>query len=142
MTQREKLIILRDKAGMSQQVLADRLGVSRQAVTRWESGETSPTMDKMITLSKIYGVSLDWLCSEKGIEEQEEQHKEETEKKQKPIKKKMIVLLAATVIILIALGTVIGIASSKRTNGTKEVSIDNIPGEAVNITDSDTFALK
>lgn len=47
MTLREKLIVLRDRAGLSQMELADRLGVSRQAVSRWESGDTTPTMDKL-----------------------------------------------------------------------------------------------
>lgn len=64
MTLREKLIVSRDRAGLSQMELADRLGVSRQAVSRWESGDTTPTMDKLKTLAKIYGVSLDWLCSD------------------------------------------------------------------------------
>lgn len=65
MTLREKLIILRDKAGISQMALAHQLGVSRQAVSHWESGDTTPSMDKLKALAKIYGVSLDWLCSDK-----------------------------------------------------------------------------
>lgn len=65
MTLREKLIVLRDKAGITQMALAHQLGVSRQAVTRWESGETTPSMDKLKALAKIYDVSLDWLCSDK-----------------------------------------------------------------------------
>ena len=65
MTLREKLIVLRDKAGISQMALAHQLGVSRQAVSRWESGDTTPSMDKLKALAKIYGVSLDWLCSDK-----------------------------------------------------------------------------
>ena len=64
MTLREKLIVSRNKAGLSQMELADRLGVSRQAVSRWESGDTTPTMDKLKSLAKLYGVSLDWLCSD------------------------------------------------------------------------------
>ena len=64
MTLREKLIVLRDKAGISQMTLAHQLGVSRQAVTRWESGEITPSMDKLKALAKIYGESLDWLCSD------------------------------------------------------------------------------
>lgn len=64
MTLREKLIVLRDKAGLSQMALADQLGISRQAVTRWESGDTTPSMDKLKALAKIYGVSLDWLCND------------------------------------------------------------------------------
>lgn len=64
MTLREKLIVLRDKAGISQMVLAHQLGVSRQAVSRWESGDATPSMDKLKSMAKIYDVSLDWLCSD------------------------------------------------------------------------------
>lgn len=49
MTLREKLIVSRNKAGLSQMELANQLGVSRQAVSRWESGDTTPTMDKLKT---------------------------------------------------------------------------------------------
>lgn len=71
MTLREKLIVLRDKAGISQLELANQLDVSRQAVSRWESGDTTPSMDKLKTLAKIYGVSLDWLCSDVADEKTE-----------------------------------------------------------------------
>lgn len=64
MSLREKLIVLRDKAGISQMTLAHQLGVSRQAVSRWESGDATPSMDKLKALAKIYNVSLDWLCSD------------------------------------------------------------------------------
>lgn len=71
MTLREKLIVLRDKAGITQMSLAHQLGVSRQAVTRWESGDTAPSMDKLKALAKIYDVSLDWLCSDVADEKPE-----------------------------------------------------------------------
>ena len=64
MTLREKMIVLRDKAESSQMELAHQLGVSRQAVSRWESGTATPSMDKLKALAKIYDVSLDWLCSD------------------------------------------------------------------------------
>lgn len=64
MTLREKLIVLRDKAGISQMALAHQLGVSRQAVSRWESGDATPSMDKLKALAKIYNVTLDWLCND------------------------------------------------------------------------------
>lgn len=67
MTLREKLIVLRDKGGISQMSLAHQLDVSRQAVSRWESGDTTPSMDKLKALAKIYGVSLDWLCSDSDM---------------------------------------------------------------------------
>ena len=69
MTLREKLIVLRDKAGITQMSLAHQLGVSRQAVTRWESGDTAPSMDKLKALAKIYDVSLDWLCNDSDKDE-------------------------------------------------------------------------
>lgn len=72
MTLRDKLIVLRDKAGISQMTLAEQLGVSRQAISRWESGDAVPTMDKLKSLSKIYNVSLDWLCNEDISEIQEQ----------------------------------------------------------------------
>lgn len=78
MTLREKLIVLRDKAGITQMSLAHQLGVSRQAVTRWESGDTAPSMDKLKALAKIYDVSLDWLCSD--ADEMEGRDKQPTKK--------------------------------------------------------------
>ena len=61
---RDKLILLRDKAGLSQMNLANKLGVSRQAVSRWETGDSIPTIDNLQLLAKIYDVSLDWLCND------------------------------------------------------------------------------
>ena len=61
MTLREKLIVLRDRAGLSQMELADRLGVSRQAVSRWETGEAVPDTEKVIQLSRIFHVTTDYL---------------------------------------------------------------------------------
>lgn len=80
MTLREKLIVLRDKAGITQMSLAHQLGVSRQAVTRWESGDTAPSMDKLKALAKIYDVSLDWLCSD--ADEMEGRDKQPTKKQE------------------------------------------------------------
>lgn len=80
MTLREKLIVSRNKAGLSQMELAERLGVSRQAVSRWESGDTTPTMDKLKSLAKIYGVSLDWLCSDAADRELPEAAKPEADR--------------------------------------------------------------
>lgn len=57
----KKLYELRKARGLSQEELAERLGVSRQAVSKWECGESLPDTDNLITISKIYGVSLDEL---------------------------------------------------------------------------------
>ena len=59
----DRLIKLRKKHGLSQEELADKLGLSRQAVSKWERAEASPDTDNLICLAKLYGVSLDELLS-------------------------------------------------------------------------------
>lgn len=59
----EKLYEMRRASGMSQEELAEKLGVSRQAVSKWESGATQPELQKLIELSKLYSVSVDELLS-------------------------------------------------------------------------------
>lgn len=59
----DRLIKLRKKNGLSQEELADKLGISRQSVSKWERAESSPDTDNLICLAKIYGVSLDELLS-------------------------------------------------------------------------------
>ena len=59
----DRLIKLRKKHGYSQEELADKLGLSRQAVSKWERAEASPDTDNLICLSKLYGISLDELLS-------------------------------------------------------------------------------
>ena len=59
----DRLIQLRKKNGYSQEELADKLGLSRQAVSKWERAEASPDTDNLICLAKLYGVSLDELLS-------------------------------------------------------------------------------
>lgn len=54
-----RLIELRKRHGYSQEELGDKIGVSRQAVSKWESGESSPTIENIIALSKLYGVRID-----------------------------------------------------------------------------------
>ena len=59
----EKLYELRRASGMSQEELAEKLGVSRQAVSKWEGGGAQPELQKLIELSKLYNVSVDELLS-------------------------------------------------------------------------------
>ena len=59
----EKLYELRRAAGLSQEELAERLNVSRQAVSKWENGAAQPELSKLVELSRLYGVSVDELLS-------------------------------------------------------------------------------
>lgn len=54
MTTGEKIAALRRKAGMSQEALADQLGISRQAVSKWEADQAVPGMDNLVELGRIF----------------------------------------------------------------------------------------
>lgn len=55
----EKLQVLRKEKGMSQEKLAEKIGVSRQAVAKWEAGRSYPEIDKLIMLSELFRISID-----------------------------------------------------------------------------------
>lgn len=57
----EKIYTLRRRNGLSQEQLVEKLGVSRQAVSKWEGGLSTPELDKLMALSQCFGVSLDEL---------------------------------------------------------------------------------
>ena len=64
MTFSDKLIALRRKAGWSQEELAERLNVSRQSVSKWESAQSMPDIDKIVQLSSLFGVTTDYLLKD------------------------------------------------------------------------------
>ncbi len=64
MTFSEKLIFLRRSGGMSQEQLAEKLGVTRQSVSKWESGAATPEIGKLVALSELFQVSVDYLVKE------------------------------------------------------------------------------
>ena len=82
----DRLVKLRKKYGYSQEELADKLGLSRQAVSKWERAEASPDTDNLICLAKLYGVSLDELLAtdediDTIVEEQVKSDDKQEEKK-------------------------------------------------------------
>lgn len=60
----EKLLDLRKKAGLSQEELGNKLDISRQTVSKWEMGKSTPELDKLVSLSEIFNVSLDELIKD------------------------------------------------------------------------------
>lgn len=67
-----RLLEYRKKAGFSQEELAEKIGVSRQAVSKWERSEASPDTDNLVMLAEIYGVSLDEMLGLKPAKEEED----------------------------------------------------------------------
>ena len=66
MTTADRIQSLRKSKGMSQEELADAIGVSRQAVSKWESEQATPDLEKIVIMSDIFEVTTDYLL--KGIE--------------------------------------------------------------------------
>ena len=60
----EKIAQLRRKNGWSQEELADKMGVSRQAVSKWESNQTTPDLERILRLSSLFGVTIDYLLKD------------------------------------------------------------------------------
>ncbi|WP_243111222.1 helix-turn-helix domain-containing protein [Acutalibacter sp. 1XD8-33] len=67
----DRIQSLRKARGLSQEELAERLGISRQAVSKWESGQSMPELDKVTALSDCFGVTTDYLL--KGVEPEKQE---------------------------------------------------------------------
>lgn len=62
----EKIYALRRKSGLSQEQLAEKIGVSRQAISKWEGGLSTPELDKLRALSEFFKITMDELTGEQG----------------------------------------------------------------------------
>ena len=66
----EKIWVCRKQAELSQEALAEKIGVSRQAISKWETGEAAPEISKLPLLARTFGVTADWLLDdEAGFDE-------------------------------------------------------------------------
>lgn len=68
----EKILALRRGRGWSQEELAERAGVSRQSISKWESAASVPDIDKILELSRIFGVTTDYLLKDDAAEDKPE----------------------------------------------------------------------
>lgn len=94
---KENLIQLRKKANLSQEQLADKLNVTRQSISKWESGQTMPEADKILLLSDIFNVTTDQLL--KGMEDSQNHKMEGVD---------FFPLMGYIFLILLAIGGYIG----------------------------------
>jgi len=107
----ERLQELRKKAGYSQEQLAEMLGLSRQAVSKWESGQGKPEIDNIVKLTEIYKVSADYILlgAEKEATAPVPEKKELSHEYKKAIG--IIAIIAATAIITVLFITALGLLS-------------------------------
>lgn len=107
MNMADRIQYLRKSKGISQEELADRVGVSRQAVSKWESEQSMPDLDKIIIMSDYFDVTTDYIL--KGVEIVENK-----EQKGKEIVSKVL-YIASTALIVIGLLCAIGEWYEKQT---------------------------
>ena len=68
----EKIYACRKRAGLSQEALAEMIGVSRQSISKWEVGDAAPEITKLPLLAQAFDVTTDWLLSEDDFPQEEQ----------------------------------------------------------------------
>lgn len=142
MTLDKKLARLRKKEGLSQAEVSEKLDVSRQAVSRWESGEARPSTDNLQALCKLYHVSLDYLLSESEDEPPaptpvapvtESGGQEGQEKRKRRIRKMMIVVVVLAMLVCCLFWY--------RSSQKKDMDLHTIQSEDTSLLDTPEFNL-
>lgn len=142
METKEKLTRLREQNRISQSELAERLNVSRQAISRWEGSRTSPTVDTLKVLAKIYGVTVDWLLNDEETEFP--QRKDETggQVQKTGQKKKSRAIVMVTLILFLLLGLAAWYISGKPKQGNGEKTFGQMTTDIVEDNTTDEFDLE
>lgn len=129
----DKLVQLRKKNGLSQLELAEKLNVSRQAISKWEVGSTIPSIDNIKKLSNMYHVPLSYL-----MHDSEEILPEETAKVEVPqadnkywrIPKHIAIIAVCLIMILcVFCASTVALHFSSQAENSKTVKIEEIEGE-------------
>ena len=126
----EKLYELRKKNGLSQEQLAEQLGVSRQAVSKWESGQSVPESDKMISISNYFHVSLDYLMKEESTNSETFDIEVPSGKKGSGRKTPGLIVCIGGIVCLILWG-VVSIFVPSASNNIAESSMIQIDGNGI-----------
>lgn len=142
MTLEKKLVRLRKKEDMSQADVSEKLNVSRQAVSRWEAGDSRPSTENLQALCKLYNVKLDDLLSDSNEElpiGKTEPIKTECEPEQKSKERNRIWIkrgVIAAVILALIVCCIFWYMDQK-----KEIELHTINGEKVESQETQEFNL-
>lgn len=106
----DRLVALRKENGYSQEVLAEKLGLSRQSISKWERAEASPDTDNLIALAQVYNMTLDELLGndqsapKKGTKVKEKTPMTNVQIKGKKLMKIMPIISIAVVVVYVLVG--------------------------------------
>ena len=126
----EKLMELRKREGLSQEELGYKLNVTRQTVSKWELGQTTPEMDKLLEISKLFNLSVDDLINDSELENktnstQEPIIEDQPINEKRTTNNKLYVLLVGALVVVIMLIIIKGVAGisgkNKEENSEKNI---------------------
>lgn len=141
----DKLVQLRKKNGLSQLELAEKLNVSRQAISKWEIGTTVPSVDNIKKLSKLYDIPLAYLMNDWEESPPEETIKAEVpqaDKKYWRIPKHIAIIAVCLIVILCVLcASTIALYYTSQAETPKSVKIEDIEGEVFDSENAEKFEL-
>lgn len=133
----DKIQKLRKEQGFSQETFAEKLGVSRQSVSKWESGSALPDTEKIILISELFGVSTDYLLKNSEPQDADDKKNDvsddtdnddrDTVKEKKKITKKqlVIIIIAAVIVLSIIIAAIIIPFKKRGTAGEQQEEINN-----------------
>ena len=137
---KEKLVALRKEKGLTQLAVAEKLDVSRQAISRWESGTALPSTDNLKCLGALYWVPVDYLINEETerVNSESDSKKENEDRRDHKRLSRGIVACISVVLIVIVVSC---IAISLKEE-TETIPIENLQTEKDDSYPSESFSVK
>lgn len=113
----DRLVELRKEHKLSQEALAEKLGLSRQSISKWERAEASPDTDNLIALAEVYGITLDELLGNNEPKKRKQETQPQSENKEKSAKqikgkqnlKKSPLLFLGAIAVYVGGGIILGV---------------------------------
>ena len=137
---KEKIVALRKEKGLTQLAVAEKLNVSRQAISRWESGTALPSTDNLKCLGALYGVPVDYLINEETERSVSESNSKESEDQRR--RKRLLKGMAAFISAILIAVVIFCITVSFRKKEAETIPIEDLQMEKDDSYPSESFSMK
>lgn len=135
----EKIVLLRKEKGLTQHQVAEKINVSRQAISKWESGLTMPSIDNLKSLGELYGVPVDYLLNDDIESVNCQSNVTEKPDLQPRSRKHKRLLIAVCVIVLLIVGVLI--YKTAMAEQPKTFEFDELERDEWDTTGADEFSI-